>query len=378
MRNLTFFNAGTALNQLWDWSWNYMGISINNCSVGLNMSATVAGAQSVGSITFVDSNISNTAVGILMARSSTNSTPPSGGSLILENVHLNNVPVAVQGPGNTTVLAGSSGPSTVAAWGQGHSYTPKGPKTFQGHIDPNIRPPTLVSGTDYYHRSKPQYEDLPASAFSSVRDGGAKGNGVADDTAALQAVIKSAAAAGQVVFFDAGTYKVTKALHIPPGSKIVGEAYSVIMSSGKHFADINNPKAVVRVGREGDFGTVEWSDMIVSTQGAQPGAILIKWNLAALPECPSGMWDVHTRIGGFAGSQLQLADCPTANTTVYNANNIRQNCLAAFMSMHVTPTAMGLYLENNWFWVADVSFAVPGQTCRRLTMFYSTTSRIRN
>jgi glucan 1,3-beta-glucosidase len=46
--------------------------------------------------------------------------------------------------------------------------------------------------------------------------------------------------------------------------------------------------------------------MIVSTQGAQPGAVLIEWNLAAPTDSPAGMWDVHGRIGGFAGSQLQV------------------------------------------------------------------------
>lgn len=49
--------------------------------------------------------------------------------------------------------------------------------------------------------------------------------------------------------------------------------------------------------------------MIVATQGPQAGAILNEWNLS-FSGTPSGMWDVHTRIGGVKGSQLQLADCP--------------------------------------------------------------------
>lgn len=91
MRNLTFYNAVTAINQNWDWGWTYKSISINNCSVGLNMSTGGVTAQSVGSITFFDSSITDTPIGIITAHDAT-SQPPAGGSLILENVILNNVP----------------------------------------------------------------------------------------------------------------------------------------------------------------------------------------------------------------------------------------------------------------------------------------------
>ena len=82
--------------------------------------------------------------------------------------------------------------------------------------------------------------------------------------------------------------------------------------------------------------------MLVSTQGQQQGAILIQWNLATTGSVPSGMWDVHTSIGGFVGSNLQVAQCPvTASSTAINTN-----CIAAYMTMHVTPSAGGLYMEN--------------------------------
>jgi glucan 1,3-beta-glucosidase len=99
----------------------------------------------------------------------------------------------------------------------------------------------------------------------------------------LQAVINSAAAAGKIVFFDAGTYRVTSTLQVPPGSKLVGEAYSVIMSSGSFFNNINNPQPVVRVGTTGQTGQVEWSDMIVATQGTQAGAVLIEVSFLVSP-----------------------------------------------------------------------------------------------
>lgn len=353
MRNLVFNNCVTAISQLWDWGWVYQGISINNCQKGIDMSAGGSTAQNVGSMILIDSSITNTPIGIITAYTSS-SLPATAGSLIIENVALSNVPIAIQS-GGTTVLVGTAGSTTIAAWGEGHEYTPTGPTSFQGSITPNARPASLTTGGKYYVRSKPQYASLPASSFSSVRSAGATGNGVTDDTNALQNIINSATAAGNIVYFDAGTYRVTNTLLIPAGAKLVGEAYPVIMSSGAAFSDMANPLPVVRVGTAGEVGQVEWSDMIVSTQGAQAGAVLIEWNLATTGGAPSGMWDVHTRIGGFTGSDLQVAQCakdPTSTT-------VNAACIGGFMSMHITPSAEGLYMENNWFWTADHDIVSP-------------------
>lgn len=351
-RNINIFNTVTAINQLWDWGWTYKSINIKNCSVGLNMSSLTNGAQSVGSVTFIDSSFTDTDIAIVTARDST-STPASGGSLILENVRLNNVSVAIEGPGNTVLLEGSEGLSVISGWGQGHSYTPEGPTTFQGQIQPDARPASLLQNDGkYYERSKPQYEKLRLSSFISARDFGATGNGVTDDTAALQEAIIVAAASNKVLYVDHGDYVVTRTLYIPGGSRIVGETYSVILSQGSFFNDMKNPRPVVQVGKPGERGAIEWSDMIVSTQGAQAGAILIQFNLASRGT-PSGMWDVHVRVGGFAGSEQQVGNCPTTPTVATPPAAIDPDCIVAFMSMHITKYASGLYQENNWIWVAD-------------------------
>jgi glucan 1,3-beta-glucosidase len=346
MRALTFNNCQTAINIGFSWGWTFAGLKINNCKVGLNMANGGTSGQLVGSITILDSSISNTPVGIITAHSST-SQPPTGGSLQLENIALSNVPVAVQGPSGT-VLGGTTGSSTIAAWAEGHSYTPNGPNNIQGTITPNTRPSQLLSGSNYYTKSKPQYNILPVSSFASVRSAGAKGDGVTDDTTALQNVLDSATSAGKVVFFDAGTYRITSTLTFPQGARVVGETYSVIMSSGSFFNDPNNPKPVVRLGSPGNSGThIEWSDMIVSTQGQQKGAILIEYNMNNSGG-PTGLWDVHIRIGGFAGSKLTSNEClKNPSQTSPNAN-----CIGAYMLIHMVPGSQGLYLENNWFWTA--------------------------
>lgn len=251
MRNLIFNGVVTAINQIWDWGWTYKSISINNCTTGLNMTSGGPNAQSVGSITFIDSSISNTKTGIATSHGP-GSEPPAAGSLILENVNFQNVPIAVLGPDNTVELAGSTGAFYVAGWGEGHAYTPNGPQVFQGSITPVNRPAELLSGSKYYERSKPQYASNPVHDFLSARDLGATGDGHTDDTRALQRAIYVAVRSRKILFVDQGDYVVTSTIYIPAGSRIVGESYSVILSQGSYFDDINNPKPVVQVGRPGE------------------------------------------------------------------------------------------------------------------------------
>jgi len=309
-------------------------------------------AQSVGAVVIIDSTITNTPVGVAFASDAT-SQPPAAGALVLENIQLNNVPIAIQGPAGTIALAGTSGSTTIAAWAEGHAYLPNGPQFIEGPITPDPRPGNLLTGTRYYERSKPQYANYPVTSFVSTRTSGAKGDGVTDDTQALQNAIYAAVRSGYILFFDAGTYKVTGTLYVPAGSKMVGEAYSVIMGAGSYFNNVNNPQPVVQVGRQGDRGQVEWSDMIVSTQGPTIGAILIEWNLASSSYAPSGMWDVHERIGGFIGSQLTDANCPKTPAIQTPPAPINAACYGAYLGMHVTKYASGLYLENVWLWTAD-------------------------
>lgn len=344
MRNLVFNNCVTAIIMLWDWDWTLQGLSINNCGTGIDMSATGDSGQNVGSMIVIDSTFTNVPVGVVTAYT-TSSTPDAAGSLVLENVVLNNVPVAVKS-GGATVLAG--GTTTVAAWVQGHSYTLTSGKTdIQGIITPNSRPAALVgAGNKYYTQAKPQYESLSAGDFVSVRSSGAVGNGATDDTAALQNAINTAVAQGKVVYIDYGLYLITSTLKIPPGAKIVGETWPVIMASGSFFSNINSPQVAVQIGTAGQTGTVALSDFIVAGKGAVPGAIMIEYNLASPAGSPSGLWDVHTRIGGFTGSDLQVAQC----LKTPGSSNINSACIGAYMSMHVTKGSGGLYMENVWLW----------------------------
>lgn len=379
MSNLTVYNAVTAINQIWNWGFSYSQLSINNCSVGLNMSSGAPDALSVGSNIVFDSTFTNTPIGIEYGRSDT-SQPPAANSLIIENVQFNNVPAIVQGPSGT-VLAGSAASTTVAAWGAGHAYTPTGPNIIEGPIEPNNRPASLLVDGRYYRKTKPDFAGLPASAFLSARSAGATGDGTTDDTAALQAAINTAVSQQKVLFIDSGVYVLTSTISIPAGSRITGEAYPILLAAGPFFSDQNSPQPFIQVGKTGETGTIQWTDTMVSGRGNVAGAIFIEHNLASpaptsnnawtdlssTPTGPSALWDVHVRIGGFAGSDLLITDCPVNQGAAIPPAPVPTQCIAGFMSMHITSSAANLLLDANWLWTADHDIEDP--ELRQITIF---------
>jgi hypothetical protein len=352
-RNLTFNHCGTAIFMNWNWLWTLKSVFINDCDIGIDM-ANGGKSPLVGSITVQDSVIRNTRVGILTSFSN-DTTPVTAGTLVVDNVKFPGSLAAVATPSNTTLIPGNV---KVDSWIQGKRYIQGVARNFtlpgrrvQGSLAPPCKPQNLLDAQgSVFERSKPQYEHLPASAFISVKAYGAKGDGKTDDTAAIQAVLDSAAGApGKVVYFDHGAYLVSRTILVPKDIKITGEMWPTIFASGVEFQDELSPKPVFQVGRPGDVGAVEMSDLMFATAGPQPGAVMVQWNVHETRQGACGMWDVHMRIGGTAGTKLQSDKCSRNSTAVDPG---RRDCLAAGLLLHVTKQA-SIYLENNWFWVAD-------------------------
>lgn len=360
-RNMTFTNCKTAIFMNWNWQWTFKSVTIDNCGVGINMSNldTTTGYQTVGSITMLDSSISNTPVGIETIRT-VSSLAASGGSLVLDNVKLNNVAKVVSNPTTQEViLAGSAGEMTIDLWGQGRDYsaTSTGGAVVQGTLSRAIPKPTelLTRGGDtIFERSRPQYENVDVSNFVSVKGLGAKGDGTTDDTAVLQKIFKKYAGTGKIIYFDHGVYIVSSTVHVRVGTRIVGEAWAVIMADGAAFQDVNNPKPVFQIGNPGDCGMVEISELLFQTRGPQVGAILLEWNSRDPSGCQglNGMWDVHFRVGGSAGTELTTAECKAVEENPLPITTPNPACYAAFMLMRIGKTA-NVYMENIWGWTSD-------------------------
>lgn len=172
-------------------------------------------------------------------------------------------------------------------WVQGNKYTGTNQNGVftQGNITPPNKPSSILdSAGRIFGKTHPQYANFAVGQFVSARSQGARGDGQTDDTAAIKRMIDQVAerklvncsclmsrflqfAGCRILFFDHGTYLVSSTITIPAGTRIVGEAWSVIMGSGAAFSDVNNPQPVVRVGTQGSQGVLEITDMLFTTRG---------------------------------------------------------------------------------------------------------------
>ncbi|KAG6333026.1 hypothetical protein ID866_6061 [Astraeus odoratus] len=370
VRNITINDAEVAVSAPWDWGWTWQGVYINNCKVGFNLTTGTGG---VGAETIIDAVVKNTEIFISTTTASNSSL---GGSLILDNIKLENVPVAIGVQNGDVVLKGCD---YIETWAQGNVYrgTDGQPAFTQGGITGPQKPFGITDSQGrIFGRSHPQYADYALDQIVSVRSMGAVGDGVTDDTKALQKVFDEYAGC-KLIFFDAGTYYITDTLVIPAGSQVVGEAWSVIMGGGPKFQDEKNPKVVVQVGESCThdlFGTVcelvnnifqpcgvlEISDIVFTTHGPAAGAIVVEWNVREPVgiQGGAGMWDSVIRIGGAAGTDLQLDECPAGSQNL--------NCMAAFMGLHLTQGSTA-YLEGTWLWTADHDMEDP--ELRQISIF---------
>ncbi|KAK3322698.1 pectate lyase superfamily protein-domain-containing protein [Apodospora peruviana] len=349
-RNMTFNNCKTAIFMNWNWAWTLQDVKINNCEVGIDMSNGGKGSQTVGSVLVVDSVFKNTPIGVKTAYDPT--SPQTNGTLILDNVDMSGVSQAVVDESSGAVIL--PGSQKVGFFVQGRTYGGSSPGAGKAVQTPQTavqKPAALMDASSgkVFTRSKPQYENVPASNFVSVKKNGAKGDGKTDDTDAIQAILDKATA-DQIVYFDHGAYLITKTVKVPKNIKITGEIWPLILAGGdKSFKDQKNPQPVFQVGQPGDKGAVEMSDLVFGTAGPQPGAIMMEWNVAGTTQGAAALWDVHTRIGGYAGTELQLGKCAKNPQAT---NSVNPECFGSFLMLHVKPQG-SVYLENTWYWVAD-------------------------
>lgn len=94
-----------------------------------------------------------------------------------------------------------------------------------------IREPTLLGSLrdnlnmpPYFERAKNQYEHNVTSDFISLKGEGAKGDGVSDDTNAVQTAFNRYGDDSKITFVDAETYMITDTVTIFKDTKIVSRA----------------------------------------------------------------------------------------------------------------------------------------------------------
>ncbi|KJA16119.1 glycoside hydrolase family 55 protein [Hypholoma sublateritium FD-334 SS-4] len=352
VRNITVNNAQIGVYSLWNWGWTYQDVKFNNCGVAFDVATggVKSSGQTTGALAIIDAVVTNTPIFI---RTSQPSNGTLDGSLLINNAELTDVPVAVSVLNGTTVLPGTSSnqrTKIIDSWAQGNVYNrTQGKGSFkQGSIDAPFKAPSLLGSTGrIVSKGHPQYQYHSRTDFVSARDEGAAGDGVTDDTDALQALFTKYANC-KIIFLDAGFYVVSSTVTIPAGTRLVGEAWSVLAGKGPAFQDQKNPQVVFRVGEKGSQGVTEITDVVFTTVGPTAGAIVVEWNVRD-PEgvqAGAGMWDSHIRLAGSRGTNLEASTCPQLGTGPYDP------CYAAFMSLHITRFATA-YFEGTWIWLAD-------------------------
>ncbi|KAH6845713.1 pectate lyase superfamily protein-domain-containing protein [Chaetomium sp. MPI-CAGE-AT-0009] len=346
-QRLRFDGCDTAVHVFWDWGWVWKSVTMTNVNVGFRF-VNLDPSGSIGSATILDSSFTNVGTAAIVV------SPPSAAvgsrttGLVLENVAISGVPAVVADTSGTTHLSGT-GQSLVDHWVLGPVYAGSASaRSFSmgGKVGRYRRDSGLVDASgSYFERPKPQYEDRAIGDFIHIKDFGAVGDGVTDDTAAVQTALYSSQ--GKILFVDAGSYILTDTVVVPAGVKMVGETWSQFVAFGPAFSDATNPKVMVRVGATpGQVGNVEMQDLFFTTKGPTAGAVLLEWNMAADAKGSAALWDCHVRIGGATGTDLTPAECPALTS------GIAPGCNAASLMMHLKPGASG-YFENMWLWVAD-------------------------
>jgi hypothetical protein len=209
----------------------------------------------IGSASFIDSTFRN--VGTLVLIAPPNKKPGTGSTgVILENVAVQGVSKVVADTGGARLLAAPAS-GKVKHWALGPVYQEGGPDFSMGRKVGTFRRQVglLDSQGAYFERSKPQYEGRAVGDFVHVKDFGARGDGVTDDTATFQRALYESQ--GRILFVDAGSYILTGTVTVPIGSKLIGETWSQLVASGPFFGDAAAPKVMFQVGSDGNEGDVE-------------------------------------------------------------------------------------------------------------------------
>jgi hypothetical protein len=222
----------------------------------------------------------------------------------------------------------------------------------------------------HHIKAPPQVKAVPVN---NVRDFGAVGDGVIDDTNAIQNAANNAAATGRGVFFPAGTY-----LHASP---IIFNGVPVTGVGNSSFLVANNVNgcAVILAGNGASF-----QNMVVSTQGlvapflnlpGSPSANLTVLmatnftiahntfvqgnNFCAVLVQASTIGAINSNVADDAGFDGGIGVMIQAGTNITVANNLLQN---EETGIEIYPTTLAALGRFDCYFIAIVSNTIGSVT----------------
>ncbi|KAF1966841.1 putative exo-beta-1,3-glucanase [Bimuria novae-zelandiae CBS 107.79] len=311
------------------------GVTFDTCGVGIDITGN---SGQHGDVILLDSESKNSGNTIVF-RDSSNDSGNRNNQVVIQNLkHDTTNPIAVTSK-NQVVLAARA---TVDTWAWGNAVPGQ---YVKGQTYPNGRPGALLDASqNFFMKDAPTYAGYANDQIVNVKNAGfdVKGDGRTDDSAALNAILAQNAANCKITYFPYGVYIVLSTLFIPPGSRIVGEAWPVISGAGANFKDANNPIPIVKVGNPNDVGVAQISDMRFTVAEPLAGAKIMEWNIEGSQKGDVGIWNSIVNIGGFRDS------------TVTSSCGSQDPCQAAHTGVHLT-TSSSVYVQNLWVWTADHS-----------------------
>jgi hypothetical protein len=259
---------------------------------------------------------------------------------------------------------------------------------------------------------------MVAGSFASVIDYGATGNGVTDDTAAIQAAINAVGATGGGLYFPTGTYKITSGLTVANRMFIqgTGDNSTCVIEPNGNFTALSLGGAsdgTIIIGLSIDAGENNISNPMVIVEGRNV-TIDNCWFLASahdgiqLGTASNSVLAVrinNTRItGGSVAKAAGRSGITTApnvdNTTCYfnsvyvgtfgiginsiyniiggGINNIIETSTTGVYIANRDQTWVNTYFENNDtedFWVGNAGANLLGFTGSAVVNYQSSTAR---
>lgn len=114
-----------------------------------------------------------------------------------------------------------------------------------GKLVTMARPASLLDNGKFFTKQQPTYQQYASDQIVNVKAVAGfpvKGDGKTDDSTSLNAILAQNAANCKISYFPYGVYSVKQTLYVPPGSRIVGEAWSVISGNDTPFRYVMGKK----------------------------------------------------------------------------------------------------------------------------------------
>ncbi|KAJ5773645.1 hypothetical protein N7457_008541 [Penicillium paradoxum] len=332
-KNVYFKSCRTAFKAAGGWTVLLQQATFESCGTGIDMTG-----NGLGSLVLLDSTAVNSGP-VIRFHDSSNDSGFRNSQFLIQNLnHDTENAIAVDAQGNVALAATPHVDTWV--WGNVVPYN-----YLTGVSWETKRSSALLVGGKYFTKPQPTYQNHDKGDIVNVKlvsEHSVKGDGKTDDTKGLNAILAENAASCKITYIPFGVYRVSDTIFVPVGTRIVGEAWSVISGYGAKFKDSDNPRPIMQLGNPGDVGVIEIQDIRVAVGEILPGAKLIEVNAAGNEPGDVGLWNTMAMVGGTADTSVATG-CTSQDP---------KDCMAAFMVMHLTETSSA-YIENFWGWTAD-------------------------